>query len=153
MFDHPADDYNLVLSLNRQSLTRYHHNVKAEPSSLPNQGKHQNEAGNVLVQPGFDPAMAYFKDLQRVYADTFRVFYDPFGGERIGAVWDPSLKVSRPFRVLGGFSSAPASADAASSVKVRKLHGDIWLLDLPNHPTGELKIKFLKKGKGSSDAQ
>ncbi|KAK1228630.1 U3 snoRNP protein [Marasmius sp. AFHP31] len=117
MFDHPTDDYNLVLSLNRQSLTRYHHNVKADPGSLPNQSKHQNEAGDVPVRPGFDPAMAYFKDLQRVYADTFRVFYDPFGGEHIGAVWDPSLKLPRSFRVLGGFSSAPASVDVASSSK------------------------------------
>jgi len=25
----------------------------------------------------------------------------------IGAVWDPTLKEPRPFRVLGGFSSVP----------------------------------------------
>ncbi|KAL0578598.1 U3 snoRNP protein [Marasmius crinis-equi] len=125
MFDHPTNDYNLVLSLNKQSLTRYHHNVKADPNNLPRQGKDQNQAEGVVVRPGFDPAMAYFKDLQRVYADTFRVFYDPFGGDRIGAVWDPSLKAPRPFRVLGGFSSAPAedpsSKDNAKSKKSKDL--------------------------------
>ena len=44
---------------------------------------------------------------QRVYRDTLKFFYDPFGGDRIGAVWDPSLRNPRPFRVLGGFSSIP----------------------------------------------
>lgn len=44
---------------------------------------------------------------QRVYADTFKIFYDPFGGDRFGAIWDPSVKQPRPFRVLGGFSSTP----------------------------------------------
>lgn len=42
-----------------------------------------------------------------MYADTFKIFYDPFGGDRFGVVWDPSLKEPRPFRVLGGFSSQP----------------------------------------------
>lgn len=38
------------------------------------------------------------------------MFYDPIGGSRIGAVWDPSLKQTRPFRVLGGFSNTPVVA-------------------------------------------
>lgn len=42
-----------------------------------------------------------------MYADTFKIFYDAFGGDRFGVVWDPSLKEPRPFRVLGGFSSQP----------------------------------------------
>lgn len=46
-------------------------------------------------------------DSQRIYADTFKIFYDPCGGDRFGMVWDPSVKQSRPFRVLGGFSSEP----------------------------------------------
>ncbi|KAF9270066.1 Nrap protein [Marasmius fiardii PR-910] len=126
LFGHPTDDYDLVLTLNRQSLTRYHHNVKVDSSKLPKQGKGQNEADGVLVRPGFDPAMVFFKDLQRVYSDTFRVFYDSFGGDRIGAVWDPSLKQPRPFRVLGGFSSVPVvevtspSKDKAKSKSSQK---------------------------------
>ncbi|KAG7099051.1 hypothetical protein E1B28_000926 [Marasmius oreades] len=115
LFDHPTDDYDLVLSLNRQSLTRYHHNVKVDTSKLPKQGRDQNQVDGTLVRPGFDPAMAFFEDLQRVYADTFRVFFDPFGGHRIGAVWDPSLKQPRPFRVLGGFSSVPVAEISPSS--------------------------------------
>lgn len=42
-----------------------------------------------------------------MYTDTFKIFYDTFGGDRFGVVWDPSLKEPRPFRVLGGFSSQP----------------------------------------------
>lgn len=45
--------------------------------------------------------------VQRVYADTFKIFCDPLGGDQYGAVWDPTLKQPRPFRVLGGFSSIP----------------------------------------------
>lgn len=47
--------------------------------------------------------------MQRVYTDTFKLFYDPFGGDRYGAVWDPILKEPRPFRVLGGFNSIPVA--------------------------------------------
>lgn len=42
-----------------------------------------------------------------MYADTFRIFCDPYGGDRLGVVWDPSVTQPRPFRVLGGFSSEP----------------------------------------------
>lgn len=61
-----------------------------------------------LVMPGFGPARSLFDDLQRTYADTFRIFFDPYGGDTYGAVWDPTLKEPRPFRVLGGYSSVPA---------------------------------------------
>ena len=44
---------------------------------------------------------------QRIYAHTFKIFHDSFGGDRFGVVWDPSLKEPRPFRVLGQFSSVP----------------------------------------------
>jgi U3 small nucleolar RNA-associated protein 22 len=46
---------------------------------------------------------------QRVYKDTLQFFFDPIGGDRIGAVWEPSVKQQRPFRVLGGFSGVPNS--------------------------------------------
>ena len=79
------------------------------------------------MRPGFDPAQFLFSDLavsnydssfhslkkptlsfpQSNYKDTFKIFYDPYGGDRFGAVWDPTLKEPRPFRVLGGFSSIP----------------------------------------------
>jgi U3 small nucleolar RNA-associated protein 22 len=42
-----------------------------------------------------------------MYADTLKLFYDPFGGDTFGAVWDFGLQNAKPFRVLGGFSSIP----------------------------------------------
>ncbi|KAK7059108.1 U3 snoRNP protein [Paramarasmius palmivorus] len=108
MFMHPVEDYNILLSLDRQIVARYHQNVDVDERKLSKQGKTQN-ADAVVVRPGFDPALALFRDLQHVYADTFRLFYDPFGGDKIGAVWDPTLRNPRPFRVLGGFSSKPFS--------------------------------------------
>lgn len=44
---------------------------------------------------------------QRIYEDTFKIFYDPYGGTTYGIIFDPTLKVPRPFRVRGGFNSAP----------------------------------------------
>jgi hypothetical protein len=34
-------------------------------------------------------------------------FYDPYGGDQIGGIWLPTLKGSRQFKVLCGFSSTP----------------------------------------------
>ena len=34
-------------------------------------------------------------------------FYDPYGGDQIGGIWLPTLRGSRQFKVLGGFSSTP----------------------------------------------
>jgi U3 small nucleolar RNA-associated protein 22 len=34
-------------------------------------------------------------------------FNDPYGGDRIGGIWLPTLKESRQFKVLSGFSSMP----------------------------------------------
>jgi len=62
----------------------------------------------VPLRPGFDPVEAYLDDLTRIYADTAKFFHDPLGGDRFGAIWDPSLTKPMPFRVLNRFSSTPA---------------------------------------------
>ena len=53
---------------------------------------------------------------QRIYTDTLKIFYDPLGGDRIGAVWDPSLKQARPFRVFNNFSSIPIAKVSAALI-------------------------------------
>ncbi|KAF9552839.1 Nrap protein [Agrocybe pediades] len=110
MFIHPTGDYDVLLDLDPSVLPRYLHNISADESLLEKRGKYANrtqEDDSAVVLPGFDPAQMFFSDLQRVYADTLKVFFDPYGGNQIGAVWDPTLKEPRPFRVLGGFSSMP----------------------------------------------
>ncbi|KAH6905454.1 pre-rRNA processing protein Utp22 [Coprinopsis sp. MPI-PUGE-AT-0042] len=113
MFTHPTQDYDFIVHLDPAVLPRYVHNVHADPALL-SKGKYANaglgEAG-VEIVPGFDPARAFFDDLQRTYADTFRLFFDCYGGTQFGGVWDPTLKTSRPFRVLGGYSSKPMSKE------------------------------------------
>lgn len=37
------------------------------------------------------------------------VFYDVYGGDEIGGVWDASVRQARPFRVFGGFSGVPVN--------------------------------------------
>ena len=129
LFVHPTDDYDFVIELSPSSLTRYLHNVTVDQKLLMKQGKYANKAdkNDVVIMPGFDPAQLLFSDLQvscrwhniedpslimtvyeqRTYADTFKIFFDPFGGDKYGGVWDPTLKDPRAFRVLGGFSSIP----------------------------------------------
>ena len=48
---------------------------------------------------------------QRVYADTCKLFYDRYGGDRVGGVWDPSLREEREFKVLAGYSTIPVDAN------------------------------------------
>ncbi|KAJ7086043.1 Nrap protein [Mycena belliarum] len=107
IFIHPTDDYDFLVRMDPAVLPRYAQNIE---SSLAAAGRYVNLPRDDLEtdpRPGFDPARLLYDDLQRMYADTFKIFCDPFGGDRFGAVWDPTLKQPRSFRVLGGFSSMP----------------------------------------------
>ncbi|KAJ7914876.1 Nrap protein-domain-containing protein [Mycena leptocephala] len=107
IFIHPTDDYDFLVRLDPAALPRYAQNID---SSLATGGRYANlprEDSPTVLRPGFDPTRLLYDDLQRIYANTFKIFCDPFGGDRFGAVWDPTLKQPRPFRVLGGFSSMP----------------------------------------------
>ncbi|KAK2462771.1 hypothetical protein APHAL10511_005162 [Amanita phalloides] len=109
LFVHPTDDYDFIIKLDRTLVPRYFQNVIADAGVLSRRGKYANLASaQDPVRPGFDPIQLFFKDLQRIYADTFMVFYDVYGGDEMGCVWEPSVRRARPFRVLGGFSCAPA---------------------------------------------
>ncbi|KAG6888045.1 hypothetical protein C0995_010906 [Termitomyces sp. Mi166 len=112
MFIHPTSDYDFIVHLDAAQLPRYFHNVAVDPDLL-SRGKYANLQDNQSVRPGFDPARLLFHDLQRIYGHTFKIFHDVFGGDRFGVVWDPSLKETRPFRVLGEFSSIPVKKEEA----------------------------------------
>ncbi|KAG6807504.1 hypothetical protein H0H92_007256, partial [Tricholoma furcatifolium] len=118
MFIHPTSDYDFIVRLDAGLLPRYMHNVSVDPEVLEPRrarGKYANlpgdDAESVGSRPGFDPARLLFSDLQRIYKHTFKVFHDPLGGDRFGAVWDPTLKEPRQFRVLGEFSSIPVKKE------------------------------------------
>ncbi|KAI0674034.1 Nrap protein [Trametes maxima] len=123
IFHHPMDHYNFVIDLNPALATRNHHKLDADPSTWASKAKYANaiaKDASDFTMPSFDPFALLFDDLVRVYADTALFFYDPLGGDRIGAVWQPSLRSARPFRVLGGFSSMPAQKDAAKGKEKEK---------------------------------
>ncbi|KAJ7352492.1 Nrap protein [Mycena albidolilacea] len=111
IFIHPTADYDFLVRMDPAVLSRYAQNVD---SSLATGGRYANlprEDSPTVLRPGFDPARLLYDDLQRIYANTFKIFCDPFGGDRFGVVWDPTLKQPRPFRVLGGFSSVPVKKE------------------------------------------
>lgn len=74
MFTHPTDDYDVLLKLDPKVLTRYHQNVLMDETQLVSSRRiddDKDEAG-----PGFDPALALFKDL-RVSLGSLASFYQP----------------------------------------------------------------------------
>ncbi|KAI0368535.1 Nrap protein [Pilatotrama ljubarskyi] len=114
IYHHPVDHYDFVIELNAALSTRLHQKLDSDASVWTPKGKYANaitKDSSASLMPGFDPFALFFDDLARVYADTVLLFYDPLGGDRIGAVWQPNLRTARPFRVLGGFSSIPESKD------------------------------------------
>ncbi|CAL1710724.1 unnamed protein product [Somion occarium] len=125
LFAHPTKDYDFIIELEPSVLSRYCQNVKADPNVWQRKGKYVNLSKQTSstpgVRPGFDPAQFLFDDLSNAYKDTFKIFYDPLGGDRFGAVWDPTLKEARTFRVLGGFSSIPKWKDESSKEKGKGL--------------------------------
>ncbi|KAG2340607.1 Nrap protein [Suillus weaverae] len=54
---------------------------------------------------------------RRTFADTLKFFADPFGGDRIGAIWLPDLGVPHSFRALAGFSCEPLSKEDGAKDK------------------------------------
>ncbi|PBK93042.1 Nrap protein [Armillaria gallica] len=124
MFNHPTGDYDFVVRLDPTVLPRYHQNIHPDLSLLSRKhGKYSNlqpeDADKAtVVRPGYDPARELIRDLKKIYADTFKIFYDPYGGDSFGGVWDATLvKEPRPFRVMGGFSSAPQTVKDEKSKK------------------------------------
>ncbi|KAJ7220018.1 Nrap protein [Mycena pura] len=111
IFIHPTDDYDFLVRMDSSVLPRYAQKID---STQTLGGKYANlprEDSPTVLRPGFDPARLLYDDLQRMYSDTFKIFFDPFGGDSLGAVWDPALKQPLPFRVLGGFSSMPVKKE------------------------------------------
>ncbi len=68
------------------------------------------QASNVLgnePKPGFDTLADFAALLERLYGDSFRLFYDVHGGSTIAGIWNPSLSTERPYKVALGFSAQP----------------------------------------------
>ncbi|KAL0952389.1 hypothetical protein HGRIS_006665 [Hohenbuehelia grisea] len=116
LFVHPTQDYDFIIQLNPSVLPRYAQNVTPDQDVLlrRHQGKYANlpqstsDDAGTEVRYNWDPARLFFEDLQRAYADTFKLFCDPLGGTQFGGVWIPNLRTPRQFRVLGNFSSIPS---------------------------------------------
>ncbi|KAL4063702.1 Nrap protein [Scleroderma citrinum] len=110
LFSHAMDDYDVLIELKPGVLPRYHQAIDADPS-VWSKDRTTPQADSGTSHPGFDPAWLLFNDLQTTYSDTLKLFYDVLGGHCIGGIWLPSVLGVRPFRVMGGFSSAPTATE------------------------------------------
>ncbi|CDO77351.1 hypothetical protein BN946_scf184786.g12 [Trametes cinnabarina] len=123
IFHHPVDHYDFVVELKTALSPRYYQQLDADPSVWTSKNKYANAVdkdSSPSIMPGFDPVSMLYDDLKFVYTDTVLLFYDPLGGNRIGAVWQPALRTPRPFRVLGGFSSTPVPKIEAKAKEKEK---------------------------------
>lgn len=135
LFLHSTDDYDIVVQLNPTVLPRYHQNINVE-SSVWTRDAHLGITEST-PRPGFDPLLLFLADLQSTYADTLKFFADPFGGDRIGAIWLPSLGAPRSFRALAGFSSKPlAKEDKAKDKDLVMLNRQAVLDEIGRLGTG-----------------
>jgi len=116
LFLHPTDDYDILIHLDPSAVRRYHQSISFDIAAITQPRKFMNlpnkagdESNDDAVRVGFDPVAMLLYDLRRVYTGTLQFFCDRFGGLTIGAVWDPSIAASRPFRVMAMYSSTPHS--------------------------------------------
>ncbi|KAH7909413.1 Nrap protein [Hygrophoropsis aurantiaca] len=112
---HPLDDYHILIELNAAVLPRYYHSFNANSNTWSRSNAASAPGDGLLFRPGFDPAKMFIDDLERTFAETLKFFYDPYGGNRIGAVWLDTLDKPRPFRALGSFSSTPLAKEKEKS--------------------------------------
>ncbi|KAL5504875.1 UTP22 [Sanghuangporus vaninii] len=119
LFLHPTSDYDILIRLKSEVLCRAHQSL--DPGDVPKR-RYANipvvaSEDDELLRVGFDPALMFFNDLNRIYHGTLEFFFDSYGGSAIGAVWDPSLFEERPFRVLADYSTMPSKSDENSKRK------------------------------------
>ncbi|KZT00334.1 Nrap protein [Laetiporus sulphureus 93-53] len=157
LFAHPTEHYDFLIEFDPTVLPRYAQNVRADPAVWETKGKYANAkaipaSSSSAVLPGFDPVQALSDDLQRVYKDTFVLFYDPLGGDKLGGVWDPRLNAPRSFRVLGGFSSMPAYAVSTfpHAFPLKSLSFFSLITDLQDADKVQSKSKAKEKEKDKS---
>ncbi|GJJ13055.1 hypothetical protein Clacol_007304 [Clathrus columnatus] len=109
LFVHPTGDYDFLLHLNTDVVTRYWEGIHSSPSTwttgYTNFDLQFNRIDTIRVE--FNPAEALCRDMQDVYADVIEFFYDVYGGTSVGGVWKPDLLASKQWKVHLGYSSLP----------------------------------------------
>lgn len=122
LFVHPTEDYDFLLHLNTDAVTRYWEGIHPSPSvwtsGYVNLDLHDvNKQNSVRVE--FNPAEAFYRDLQHTYSDVIEFFYDVYGGTVIGGTWHPDLGTPKQWKVYLGYSSSPIFEDRRNQDKVK----------------------------------
>ncbi|KAH0828604.1 Nrap protein [Lanmaoa asiatica] len=120
LFSHATDDYDIIIELEPIVLPRYHQNIDADELVWSKGRVGHASDGDAVSRPGFDPARMLLDDLQSIYSDTLKFFFDIYGGHCIGAIWLWNVSGIRPFRALGGFSSTPTTEGKKSKEKDKR---------------------------------
>lgn len=113
LFRTPLNNYDAVVLLHRDKLsypqrllfpaevTNGKHVIRGKASKdfqpyivLKNVFKSLEEARNQLLVD-FDPTRCFLEDLKGEFPDTFKVWYDSFGGDAIGLTWERKISKKR----------------------------------------------------------
>ncbi|XP_074649988.1 nucleolar protein 6-like [Tubulanus polymorphus] len=102
IFRPPLEQYNLLIKLQPQSLTRGFQSFEAKNHSqmyrLP---KFLNEWTEKFQFPvtDFDPVEYYIRTLEESFGDIALFFYDKYGGDTIAVLWKPNVFEPTPFKI------------------------------------------------------
>lgn len=104
IFITPMNDYSKVIHLDPKRCTRYYQNIHPQRKFLAD--LEISELGqHVFAQ--FDSVTQLVKEIEKAYGDLVMVFYDKYGGDQIGLVWNPLESTPRPWKVSVGYNSLP----------------------------------------------
>lgn len=106
IFRTPLNNYDAVILLHRDKLSHPEHLLfpsQLNQGKLVAHGKASKSFQPFLLTKGvngskrdlqdqlyinFDPLMCYVKDLESAFPNTFKLWYDSFGGDAIGLTWE-----------------------------------------------------------------
>ncbi|KAF8343082.1 Nrap protein [Cantharellus anzutake] len=111
LFLHPISDYDFLIHIDPLMVPRNAQHINLDWGLMPHKRSDQGIHRGVLLN--FDPLRSFCDDIQHIYGDSVALFYDPYGGVKIGGVWNPSLREPKPHQVLLGFSPEPTKSNSS----------------------------------------
>lgn len=127
LFVTPTKGYSAVLHLDCSRLPQYCQNITYDPSVGPKQrSKFKNTPTNEDLQlqalSQFNIITDfYLPELSQKFSEVCMLFYDPYGGDKICVVWNPSVLKSSIFKIGQGFNFKKKPDEDNDSVEINKL--------------------------------
>ncbi|CAJ0827726.1 12110_t:CDS:10, partial [Entrophospora sp. SA101] len=108
-----GDYYDILIYIDPSKCTRYYQNINPDSKYLLKDSSQifqtykvaNNNNTDIIPMIGFDPIGCYVNELKKIYSEVALFFYDQYGGNIIGVVWNPSYFTPKPWKTNIEFSS------------------------------------------------